>query len=255
VPTKFVPTAYHTACSDYWLVYYDADGLPNLAVGRLPARTADDATRMVLKILRRESAIAQAGLPPSWGNSVLLVSDENYEFDFEAATASLKPLVPSSLSVHEVAVDHLGATAPAEIVSRINDGQLLVNYTGHGSVEQWSRLGIFGDAEAAALENGDRLPVFVLMTCLNGMFADLFTESLAEALLLAPNGGGAAVWASSGLTEPSFQAVMNRELFRQLFKTPSVTLGEAVIRAKSAVSDSDVRRTWILFGDPTMRLR
>jgi len=34
-----------------------------------------------------------------------------------------------------------------------------------------------------------------------------------------------------------------------------LTLGEAVRRAKAAVSDQDVRRTWILFGDPTTRLR
>ena len=130
-----------------------------------------------------------------------------------------------------------------------------MNYAGHGSVEQWSNQGVFGDAGAAALANGERLPVFVLMTCLNGFFADLFTESLAEGLMLSPNGGGAAVWASSGLSEPSVQAVMNQELFRQLFTKPSITLGEAIIRAKSAVSDLDVRRTWILFGDPTMRLR
>jgi len=48
---------------------------------------------------------------------------------------------------------------------------------------------------------------------------------------------------------------MNQELYRQMFTKPSITLGEAIIRAKSAVSDLDVRRTWILFGDPTMRLR
>jgi hypothetical protein len=210
---------------------------------------------MVSKILARESAIRQAAQPAAWGSRVLLVSDENFEFDFENATASLKPLVPATISVQEVAVERLGGSAPAEIVARINDGQLLVNYAGHGSVERWSGPEIFGDAAAAELANGERLPVFVLMTCLNGFFADLYTESLAEALMLAPNGGGVAVWASSGLTEPTVQAVMNQELFRQLFRTRSITLGEAVIRAKSAVSDSDVRRTWILFGDPTMRVR
>ena len=63
------------------------------------------------------------------------------------------------------------------------------------------------------------------------------------------------MWASSGTTEATVQAVMNQELFRQLFTRPSITLGEAVIGAKSAVSDIDVRRTWILFGDPTMRVR
>jgi hypothetical protein len=34
-----------------------------------------------------------------------------------------------------------------------------------------------------------------------------------------------------------------------------LTLGEAVRRAKAATGDSDVRRTWILFGDPTTKLK
>lgn len=34
-----------------------------------------------------------------------------------------------------------------------------------------------------------------------------------------------------------------------------IDVGDATTRAKAAVSDLDVRRTWILFGDPSMRLR
>jgi hypothetical protein len=78
---------------------------------------------------------------------------------------------------------------------------------------------------------------------------------LAEALLKAKGGGAVAVWASSGLTEPDKQAVMNKELIRLLFNGGSLTLGEATKRAKASVSDQDVRKTWILFGDPTTRLR
>jgi len=32
-------------------------------------------------------------------------------------------------------------------------------------------------------------------------------------------------------------------------------LGDATQRAKATVTAPDVRRTWILFGDPTMRLK
>ena len=34
-----------------------------------------------------------------------------------------------------------------------------------------------------------------------------------------------------------------------------LTLGEAINRAKQTVGDEDVRRSWILFGDPAMRLK
>jgi hypothetical protein len=48
------------------------------------------------------------------------------------------------------------------------------------------------------------------MTCLNGLFHDVYTESLAEAMLKAQQGGAVAVWASSGLTGPEGQVVMNK---------------------------------------------
>jgi len=53
------------------------------------------------------------------------------------------------------------------------------------------------------------------------------------------------------------QTLMNQQLFQLLFSGTSqpVTLGEATARAKAAVNDVDIRRTWILFGDPTTRLR
>ena len=48
---------------------------------------------------------------------------------------------------------------------------------------------------------------------------------------------------------------MNRELFRLLLADPTLTLGEAAMRAKTVVRDRDLRKTFILFGDPTTRLR
>jgi len=84
-------------------------------------------------------------------------------------------------------------------------------------------------------------------------FDDTFTESLAESLMKAPAGGAVGVWASSGLTEAAGQRVMNLEIFSQLFSYDQ-TIGEAITKAKASVTDRDVRRTWILFGDPTMRL-
>ena len=70
------------------------------------------------------------------------------------------------------------------------------------------------------------------------------------------HGGIVAAWASSGLTTPEPQAQINQELYRLLFSTEiSPRLGDAVRAAKAVTTDPDVRRTWIFFGDPTMRLR
>jgi hypothetical protein len=52
-----------------------------------------------------------------------------------------------------------------------------------------------------------------------------------------------------------YQVGWGTDLVQLLFNGESLTLGEAVSGAKGAVSDQDVRRTWILFGDPTTRLK
>jgi len=93
------------------------------------------------------------------------------------------------------------------------------------------------------------------MTCLNGFFHTPYVESLAEALLKAENGGAVAVWTSSGLTDPAGQLQMNKGLVRLLFNGEGLTLGEAAAQAKASTDDLDVRRSWILFGDPSTRLK
>jgi len=102
----------------------------------------------------------------------------------------------------------------------------------------------------------------VMMTCLNGYFQNANADSLAEALLKAERGGAVAAWASSGMTFPQAQAEMNRALYRELFapghqdgKGSERRIGEAIQKAKRATGDRDVRQTWILLGDPTLRLR
>jgi hypothetical protein len=109
--------------------------------------------------------------------------------------------------------------------------------------------------DARALINTNHPPVLVMMNCLNGYFQDPLQESLAEALMRNEHGGAVAVWASSGMTFPSEQALINLQLYRTLFGKTSLSLGEHIRFAKLATADADVRRSWVLFGDPTMRIK
>jgi Peptidase family C25 len=144
----------------------------------------------------------------------------------------------------------------SQIISGVNSGPLVVNWMGHGSIDVWTGDGLLRDADAASLTNGNRLPLFVMMTCLNGYYEGTGLDSLAESVLKAEHGGAYAVWASSGMTEPSAQADANRELYRIVFSGGQpVRLGDAVRSAKAATADRDVRRTWVFFGDPSSTLR
>jgi len=241
VPTKAIATAFLRAPSDDWFADFDDTGLPSIALGRLPARTAADASAMIGKILNR-----------TIGNNVLLVSDgADSDYDFAGAAAALIPLIPAGLSVEWH--DFLQSSDPrSDTIAAMNRGALLVNYTGHGSEQIWDHY-VYTTDDALAATN--RVQPFVVdIDCLNGFFHEVYGNSLAEGLMLNPNGGAVAVWASSGLTFPDGQNAMDREIFRQLFGGTNV-IGDAVLKAKAATFDLDVRKTWILFGDPSMPLR
>ncbi len=233
VPTKLVATEYMKTASDDWFADFNGTGLAQMAIGRIPARTLDEATTMIGKIVSR----APSG---PWANRVTAVADPgDGSFDFAAAAQSLNALAPAAFEKQLLPANAAAFEA------------LVTAYVGHGSVELWA-AGFDGNS-AAALRNGTKLPVVAAMTCLNGYFHDLYTTSLAESLLLNPNGGAIAVWASSTLTEPDGQLAAARELYRRLFA--GARLGDAVLKAKTATTDRDVRSSWILFGDPSMTLK
>jgi hypothetical protein len=249
VPTKLVDTAYFETASDDWFVDFNNDGLPEMAMGRLPVQTSEEAGIIVSKIVGYERSVTK--------REALLVSDKverNNDFDFERASEEVRGLLPSFLLVRKIYRGQFSSDAQArqELINGINQGPLLVNFIGHGSIGIWN--GVLSSEDAKYLTNMG-LSFFVGMSCLNGHFQDIYMDSLSEALMKAPQGGAVAVWTSSGLTEPDRQAVMNKELIKLLFGRESLTLGEATAKAKASVSDQDVRKTWILFGDPTTKLK
>jgi hypothetical protein len=247
VPTKMVDTRVLEAASDDWFAIQQGGNLPLAAVGRLPVRTAAEADAVAAKI----AAYRNQPLDAPWRKKALLVADENDSWDFERSNETLRANLETHLSVQTVYHGQLGTPATrTAILNGINDGQGWVNYFGHGSVDLW-RDGVLTSSDAAALTNSAMLPVFFDMTCLNGYFTDLYSESLGEALLKAPNGGAVGVWASSGLTEPAGQVTMNLEVWRQL-QLPGATLGQSMIGAKQVATDTDVRQTWVLLGDPSL---
>jgi hypothetical protein len=249
VPTKLIDTQFMETASDDWLADFSGAGKAEMAVGRLPVRGADEAARMIEKIISYEGAAAVGG--------ALIVSDSSDSFAFDRAGDQLRTLIPAGVAVEQIDRGQMGtAAAKRALLDSLGRGQRVVNYIGHGSVDLW-RDSLFTAADARGLTNGNRLPLFVAMTCLNGYFQDTATDSLAESLLKAERGGAIAVWASSGITQPAGQSQMNQQLYRLLFDENGGrgTLGELTLKAKAKISDPDIRRTWILFGDPATAWR
>ncbi len=59
----------------------------------------------------------------------------------------------------------------------------------------------------------------------------------------------------TGLTDPMGQVTMSTFFYQKVFSGAFRTVGEAMVAAKKVVTDKDVRRTWIFFGDPAMHLK
>lgn len=249
VPIRMVDTPTLEAPSDDWFADFNGDDLPEIAVGRLPVRTSEEAATVVSKIIAYETAGAG-----DWTKRALLVADNKDVIDFSNATDAVSVLLPATITVDRISLGNI-TSARGALMEKLNAGLLLVNYLGHGSVDKWAAEELLANEDAEALTNGPRLPVVLSMTCLNGFIADPSRDCLAEALIKAKGGGAIAVWTSTGFTDPACQIVLDQELIRQLFDGKAATLGEAVRAAKAGVGSPELRRTWILIGDPATRLK
>jgi hypothetical protein len=251
VPTKLVATSYLKTASDDWFADLNGDAIPDIAVGRLPARSADEVNLLVAKTI----AFEQASSSETWKQHLVFAADaDQQDFSFSGLNRELQGLAGPGYTSDQIAVGDLGVGgARTELLASLNAGALVVNYSGHGSEQTWHDL--LDGSDAASLSNGARLPVVTALTCLNGFFQDVNVDSLAESLLRAPNGGAVAVWASSALTEPTAQAAMARQFFTVAFGTNGARLGDAIRTAKAATISVDVRQSWVLLGDPMIRLK
>jgi len=251
VPTKIVPTPSLMTASDDWFSDFNDSGMPTIATGRLPVGSVDDAKTVVEKIVAYEGQSTNG----PWTGQVLMVADQNDTENFTQDSRTVQARLPSTLQVTDVFTSAVGINnAPQDILAAINSGQLLVNYIGHGSEEQWGE-NLFDTTKVPSLTNGSRLPVFLIMDCLNGFFQDVYMQPLAVTLLLAPNGGGVAALASSGLNQSPPQTELDKLIVENAFNFERPTLGESILKAKSLMGDPVVRKTYILFGDPAMQIK
>ena len=250
VPTKFITAAGSRTASDDWFVDFANDGLPDMAIGRLPARSASDAATAVSKI------VGYAQSTGSWTNSILLAADQNDQYNnFETSSAAAAAMIPSTFAKQNAFAGQIGASAASSAISDgFNTGRLVIDYTGHGFQQAWSSSGLLTVGGVQALTNASQLSFVVSIACLTGYLQDPTSTSLAASLVNAPNGGAVAMWASSGSIELAGESAMNQKLLSVLFNGTRPAIGDAVVQAKTATADQDARKTYILFGDPSMRL-
>jgi Peptidase family C25/Propeptide_C25/Concanavalin A-like lectin/glucanases superfamily/Domain of unknown function (DUF2341) len=268
IPTYLVYTEHagETASDEWFVEVNGSDSVPDMDIGRLPAASEADAEVMAGKIVSyEESANTQ-----TWEKNVLLVADNattDYEKVFEQMDNDVAGSIPQGMNSPFMGYLSRYGSAGAlntAIMNRMNvDGSLVVNYSGHGSVQVWANEDIFNVDDVAALSNGGKLPFFVAMTCLNGYFVfpeALAWPSLAEALMRGAGKGAVGILASTGMTAPEGQHILDVALFEAVFKDDLRTLGPAISEARQEMLANgsgyeEVSETFQLFGDPAMVLK
>lgn len=247
VPVALVDTELFETASDDWFVDFDGDGVGELAIGRLPASGKDELAVMVDKLLRYEAAQRQP-------LRALLVADEPLLEAFFEVNQLLVGQLPAGSTTDHIDVEREGvAPARARLLAELARGWDLVHYSGHGTVDRW-RNGVLRASDAPLLPVTAQPWVLTMANCLSGIFQEPLLAGLGEQLLRAP-GGAALVWASTGSTPAPAQERLLAAFLAGAYGAPTARVGDAVRAAKAAVSNSDVRLTWVLLGDPTMRLR
>jgi hypothetical protein len=251
VPTKQVDTGYGEAASDDTLADFNDDGLAEIPIGRSPARNSNEVTQLLNKTKTFELTSEQ-GL----NRGMIFASDLPIGWDFTATSNRLRDLLPAGTP--GVMVNRSDTDAKSRLINEINTGRFFINYAGHGSTGVWATNSFFGKADAAVLTNGSNLSVFTMLTCFNGFFTQpsVASDGLAETLLKAPNGGAVAAWASTGETTPDVQEIMATRFYRQLSLGNMKRLGDLINDSKTVINAGrDVRLSWVLLGDPTLKVR
>ena len=242
------------------------DLIPELAVGRVTAETLVEAQSAVNKIKLYEESFA--AVSPRTRNMLFVADDPDGGGNFcqvSTATASRLPLSVNKtflcLPVETVTGPTLEESTEAlrlELFHQINDiGMAILNYRGHGGVNGWASPNILHVEDDDLWQNVGRPLIVVSADCLDGHFAQVWEEGLAETFFdLGNNRGTAAHWSSSGLGYAYEHTILVNAFYDALFKERVGAIGDAINQAKviylNKGYDESEAYSFTLLGDPAM---
>lgn len=258
------------------------DPLPDVAVGRIPAKNVDDVTFYVEKLLGYERTPATV----IERSRILFVADNYREAsgrvdaagDFAATADAAATLQPAGTQIERVYYDpwqtHTqdpwrepdAQTAWRKTLEALNRGGGFASFVGHAHHWQWASTDLnvdppylLGMYDADPLTNGGNLPILLEMTCLTGMFQQpaISGTTIDERLLLHTSGGAAAIWASSGLGVAFGHDTLQTGFYRQFWNNTggdrrlgSLAQAGYLTLFADGLCCQESLRTFLILGDP-----
>jgi len=234
-----------TLATDLYYGDLDNDECPELAVGRLPAKNADDLSRM----LRRSIDYEQSQSFGPWRDRIHatagvggfgVLADTAIE---SVARRLLSEGIPDRFQLN---MTYASLTSPycpdpfsltRSFIGKINEGGLFWVYIGHGGVDRLDDFIVGRESipiclteHVSQFDIQDGPPIAVMLACFTGAF-DARVDCFAEALL-AIKGGPIAVIAGSRVTMPYGLSQLSTEMMDGCFRDQIPTLGGIMLNAK-----------------------
>ncbi|MCR4660189.1 MAG: type IX secretion system sortase PorU [Bacteroidales bacterium] len=239
----------------------------DIAIGRLPAKTTDEADLMVDKILGyvNKRDLSTDGSRGDWRNYVVLLSDDadpsspddtSFAHSSEHTAKLIKEHFPI-FNIDKIYADAYVQSSGAvgsyypdvdnALKRRMDYGCLLLNYIGHGSTAYIGTERFIELDDISNYSNTDKLSYIVTSTCTFGRFDMPDDICGAEAFMLAKAGGIGIVSATRPINH---NEKFNTDVcLSSLDKTN--TIGEALRQSKNLTA---VSQSICLIGDPAMKL-
>ena len=230
------------------------DVLPDLALGRLPAQSVEQAQAMVDKVLAWENA----GFDLS-GRAVLVADNPDDAGDFEGDAETLAQSFLAGRDKKRIYLSRLGATTRDSLYEAFDKGSSLMSYMGHGAIALWASENVFNFGDVANLAPQPQQPFLMTINCLNGYFHYPFLNSLSEELVKAEGKGAIGAFAPSSLSVNWAARLYHEALVAEIASARHDRLGDALLAAQSAYADSGARpellRIYQLLADPALKIR
>lgn len=258
IPTMMTYTgSWGMTSSDNAFVTVSGDDiLPDLYIGRFPVNSGAEADILVSKTIDYESTYSMG----DWRRNIVLVSGNDDQFGADA-NELFADYVPRHISASRLATmsnsPFFGSTE--DLASRWNNGQVLINFVGHGGGQVFEDNGLFLLEDVGRLTNKDKYTVMFSLTCFIGYFDNPDKPSLSEELLRKADAGIVSHFGSAGRASMPGDHYLDKVLFNLIFKQGRRRIGEITTLAKYGLIEMtngywDTIRHFNLLGDPASQM-
>lgn len=238
----------------------DGDNVPDLAVGRISARTESELANVVAKIEVYE------GDRSNYVGRILLAADKDDAgrgISFSSDAESFADVIPEDWS-GAIRNDFKAypsidgeAEAREKLLTALNAGVSVVSYIGHSSQKNWSFANptMLSVNDIPNLTNVGRPAVITQWGCWNSYYVDPQGNNMADLLMLSSQAGAVTVLGASTLTTSEEERALGIEINSRMYEEGK-TIGEAVIEGKQALKllgdYPAVQLGWQIIGDPAL---